>query len=119
MIVVQSIFHLASNSKRDALKLMRNMVRLCRLEHGCISYEYFEGISNPNQIILIQEWKNSDCLQQHYQTDHMEHFQGTCPSPSRPFISHQQAIQKQRLPARRPIVHPPANSILSADAITE
>ena len=74
MIVVQSVFHLASNSKRDALKLMRNMVRLCRLEHGCISYEYFEGISNPNQVILIQEWENADCLQQHYQTDHMEHF---------------------------------------------
>ena len=74
MIVVQSIFHLASNSKRDALKLMRNMVRLCRLEHGCISYEYFKGISNPNQVILIQEWENADCLQQHYQTDHMEHF---------------------------------------------
>ena len=74
MIVVQSIFHLASDSRRDAIKLMRNMVRLCRLEHGCISYEYFEGISNPNQVILMQEWEDADCLQEHYQTDHMEHF---------------------------------------------
>ena len=53
---------------------MRNMVRLCRLEHGCLSYEYYEGVSDPHHVVLLQEWEDADCLQEHYQTDHMEDF---------------------------------------------
>ena len=74
MIMVQSTFHLRAESKSKAIALMKNMVRLCRQEHGCISYEYFEGISDSNQIILLQEWEIADCLQGHYQTDHMDDF---------------------------------------------
>lgn len=74
MIMVQSTFHLLPESKADALRLMKNMVRLCRKEHGCLSYEYFEGVTDPNQVILLQEWENADCLQGHYQTEHMEDF---------------------------------------------
>ena len=74
MIVVQTTFQLLPDSKQEALKLMRNMVRLCRLEHGCLSYEYFEGVTDPNQVVLLQEWEDAECLQEHYQTDHMEDF---------------------------------------------
>lgn len=74
MIVVQSTFQLLPESKDEALELMRNMVRLCQQEHGCLAYEYFEGISDPNQVVLLQEWEDADCLQGHYQTDHMEDF---------------------------------------------
>lgn len=74
MIVVQSTFQLLPDSKQEALKLMRNMVRLCRLEHGCLSYEYFKGVTDPNQVVLLQEWEDSECLHEHYQTDHMDNF---------------------------------------------
>jgi len=74
MIVVQTTFQLVPDSRDEVLSLMKNMVRLCRQEHGCLSYEYFQGISDPNQIVLLQEWEDADCLQGHYQTDHMEDF---------------------------------------------
>ena len=74
MIVVQSTFQLLPDSKDEALELMRNMVRLCRQEHGCLAYEDFEGVTDPNQVVLLQEWEDADCLQGHYQTDHMEDF---------------------------------------------
>ena len=74
MIVVQSTFHLLPDSKDEALELMRNMVRLCRQEHGCLTYEYYEGVSDPLCVVLLQEWEDADCLQGHYQTDHMEDF---------------------------------------------
>ncbi len=76
MIIVQSTFQLVADTRAEALDLMRNMVRLCQQEHGCLSYEYFEGISDPNQVVLFQEWENAECLQEHYQTDHMEDFLG-------------------------------------------
>jgi quinol monooxygenase YgiN len=65
---------LLSKSKSEVIDLMKNMVLLCRKEQGCISYEYFEGITDSNQIILLQEWENAESLQGHYQTEHMEHF---------------------------------------------
>lgn len=74
MIVVQSTFHLLPDSKEEALELMRNMVRLCRQEHGCLTYEYYEGVTDPYRVVLLQEWEDTDCLQGHYQTDHMEDF---------------------------------------------
>jgi quinol monooxygenase YgiN len=74
MIMVQSTFHLRAESKPKVIALMTNMVRLCRQEHGCISYEYFAGVTDCNQIILLQEWENADCLQGHYQAEHMDDF---------------------------------------------
>ncbi len=76
MIMVQSTFHLVAESKSEALDLMKDMVRLCRQEHGCLDYEYFEGMTDTNQIVLLQGWENADCLQAHYQTAHMEDFLG-------------------------------------------
>ncbi len=74
MIMVQSTFQLSTQTRAEALDLMKNMVPLCRQEHGCLSYEYFEGLTDNNQVILLQEWEDADCLQGHYQTEHMENF---------------------------------------------
>ena len=76
MITVQSTFHLAPETKDEALNLMRDMVKLCHKEQGCLNYEYFEGLTDTNQIVLLQEWESADCLQGHYQTAHMENFLG-------------------------------------------
>lgn len=74
MIIVHSTFKLVPESKSEALGLMKNMVRLCREEYGCLSYEYYEGITETNRVILLQEWEDADCLQAHYQTAHMDDF---------------------------------------------
>jgi quinol monooxygenase YgiN len=74
MIIVQSTFELIPDSKPEALVLMKDMVTLCRKEYGCLSYEYYEGVTETNRVILFQEWENADCLQAHYQTEHMDSF---------------------------------------------
>ena len=74
MIMVQSTFQLNPESKNSVMTLMKEMVSLCREEHGCISYEYYEGITDSCQIILLQEWENADCLQEYYRTEHMADF---------------------------------------------
>jgi len=76
MIMVQSTFQLLPETKDAALRLMENMVHLSREEEGCLSYEYFQGLTDPNQVILLQEWDSADSLEEHYQTDHMEEFLG-------------------------------------------
>ena len=74
MIIVQSIFHLVPNARDNAIKHMKHMAQLCVDEAGCLSYEYFQGVTDPNQVVLLQEWSSADFLQGHYQTEHMEEF---------------------------------------------
>ena len=54
MIMVQSTFFLVDETKNDALELMKTMVDNSRREEGCVSYEYFAGITEQNQVVLLQ-----------------------------------------------------------------
>jgi len=74
MIIVQSTFHLRPEALAKALLFMENMQTACQKEFGCISYEYFQSISDPNQVVLMQEWESAEDLQGHYQTEHMADF---------------------------------------------
>ena len=74
MIILQSTFQLFPEKVEEALELMREMMRLCRHEHGCRHYRYFQGIADPSEVLLLQEWDDAGSLQGHYETDHMEDF---------------------------------------------
>ena len=74
MIIVQSTFYMRPEVLPKALVLMEDMQTLSRKEFGCISYEYFQSISEPNQVVLMQEWQTMEDLQGHYQTEHMAEF---------------------------------------------
>ena len=74
MIIVQGVFPLKSETRQDALELMDKMSVASRAEEGCISYEFYIGLSDPNRRLLFQEWESVEALQNHYQTDHMEEF---------------------------------------------
>ena len=76
MIMVQSTFNLVPESRDEVLELMVEMEHESRKEPGCISYEYFTGITDPCQVVLVQEWESAAHLQLHYQTPHMEKFIG-------------------------------------------
>lgn len=74
MIMVQSTFHLLADGKSKVIELMKHMVKQSLAEPGCLNYEYFQGITDDNQIILLQEWEDAESLQDHYQTEHMDNF---------------------------------------------
>ncbi len=76
MIILQSTFNLIPEKVEEALELMREMMRLCQHEHGCRHYRYFQGIADPSEVLLLQEWDDARSLQGHYETDHMERFIG-------------------------------------------
>ena len=74
MIIVHGTFPIKAKVRDDALELMREMAVASRAEHGCISYEFYVGISNPNTLLLFQEWESVDALKGHFETEHMEEF---------------------------------------------
>ena len=74
MIIVHGKFPIKQAFRDEALKLMQRMSVASREEFGCISYEFYVGLSDPNTLLLFQEWDCVDALQAHFETDHMEDF---------------------------------------------
>ena len=58
---------------------MQEMARFSRQEPGCITYEFYVGLSNPNLVLLFQEWSSVEALESHWETDHMKNFLGQLP----------------------------------------
>ena len=50
------------------------MADLTRGEMGCISYDFYVGLSDPNTLMLFQEWQSMEALMGHFQTEHMDEF---------------------------------------------
>ncbi len=74
MIIVHGKFPIKPENRDDALEMMRRMAVASRAEHGCVSYEFYVGLSEPNTLLLFQEWESVDALQGHFDTHHMEEF---------------------------------------------
>lgn len=74
MIIVHGTIPIKSERREQALDLARWMEYETRREDGCVSYEFFVGLSDPNTLMLFQEWETAEALAEHFNTDHMERF---------------------------------------------
>lgn len=74
MIIVHGTIPIRAERKEEAMDLARRMADATRTEMGCISYDFYLGLSDPNTLMLFQEWEDMDCLMGHFQTDHMGAF---------------------------------------------
>ena len=74
MIIVHGTFPVKPALRDDALEMMRRMSIASKAEFGCISYEFYIGLSDANTLLLFQEWESVEALQGHFETHHMEEF---------------------------------------------
>lgn len=74
MIIVHGTIPIKPDSRERALQLARRMAAATQDEPGCISYDFYIGLSDPNTLMLFQEWSTMEALMAHFQTDHMEEF---------------------------------------------
>ena len=80
MIIVHGTIPIRSECREQALQLARRMAEATRSEVGCISYDFYVGLSDPNTLMLFQEWESMEALMAHFQTDHMDDFLKSLPN---------------------------------------
>ena len=51
-------------------KTARPLITASQNEAGCISYDLFEDIKNPNILTFIEQWKDEAAIAEHNQTAH-------------------------------------------------
>lgn len=74
MIIVQGNIPIRPDCRDQALQLARAMAEATQAEPGCISYDFYVGLSDANTLMLFQEWESMEALMRHFQTPHMEEF---------------------------------------------
>lgn len=79
MIIVHGMIPVKPERRDLALELARRMGVATRQEPGCISYDFYVGLSDPNTLLLFQEWRDMESLSAHFQTEHMDEFMQQLP----------------------------------------
>lgn len=94
MIIVHGTIPIKPECREEALRLARRMTEATIAEPGCISYDFYVGLSDPNTLMLFQEWESMEALMAHFQTDHMDDFLRELPSVvSGEIITRRYAVQ--------------------------
>lgn len=70
MIKVIAPSIIKENHLSDALQLYELLVKETLKEQGCISYELFQDLDDPNNLTLIEEWEDKEALKRHTKTPH-------------------------------------------------
>jgi quinol monooxygenase YgiN len=111
MIIVHGSIPIRPDCRERALELALSMTEATQAEVGCISYDFYVGLSDPNTLMLFQEWENMDALMGHFQTEHMDEFMRELPKVvSGEITTRRYAVQSveeetEESPEPPPIVH--------------
>ena len=74
MIIVHGSIPIRPERRDQALALAKQMAAASRSEKGCMSYEFYVGLADPDTLMLFQEWESMEALMGHFETDHMDVF---------------------------------------------
>ena len=112
MIIVHGSIPIRPECRDQALELARQMATASRNEQGCVSYEFYVGLADPDTLMLFQEWESMDALMGHFDTDHMDDFLQRLPElVSGEIITRRYAVQALdeadavEVEAAEPIIH--------------
>lgn len=72
MIKVVAKSYVKNEKLSKALELTKEMVEKTVKEEGCIRYELFQDVKDPNVMIFIEEWENEEALNKHMVSEHFK-----------------------------------------------
>ncbi len=74
MVVVKATIVAKEGLRPELMKLVNECTIGTRKEKDCISYEYFLSVENDNTIVLLEQWKDKEALDEHMKTEHFLKF---------------------------------------------
>ncbi|MDR0852408.1 MAG: antibiotic biosynthesis monooxygenase [Clostridiales Family XIII bacterium] len=72
MLKIVAKNRLKEGSKDAVLALLDEMIARTREEVGCIKYELYERVGEPNLLVFIEEWESKESLDAHMNSEHFK-----------------------------------------------
>jgi quinol monooxygenase YgiN len=70
MVKVIAKFFVKEDKVEEFLKLASVLVEESRKEEGCVSYNLLQDVSNPQILIMVEEWESAKILKTHMASAH-------------------------------------------------
>lgn len=70
MVKVIAKFFVKEEKVEEFLKLASVLVEESRKEEGCVSYNLLQDVSNPQTLIMVEEWASAKILKTHMASAH-------------------------------------------------
>ena len=73
-IILHVYYRCKSGAAQDFVRAIKESGAqdLVRAEDGCIQYDYTLSLEEPDTVVLLEKWRDSDALAAHMQQPHME-----------------------------------------------
>jgi len=78
MVVLVARGVINTERRAEAYEAFQAMLAPSRAEPGCISYEYFTDVDDPDRFVFVEEWESYEILQAHFETPHFVDFAARC-----------------------------------------
>ena len=69
MIVVQGDFVMKPGRRDEAIASMLKVAQATKQEPGCIRYDFYADLEDPQHFIIFEEWESLEALQAHLSPD--------------------------------------------------
>ncbi|PKM22424.1 MAG: antibiotic biosynthesis monooxygenase [Gammaproteobacteria bacterium HGW-Gammaproteobacteria-14] len=79
MIIVKGSIPVKADRREEAVALVQLLAETSRRESGCLSYEVYIQADAPEVIVIWQQWDSVDALEDHFASDHVDHFLDAIP----------------------------------------
>lgn len=74
MIVVAGRISVHPDKIEAAIPHYLKMVEETKKEEGCLMYDFYADLADPNTLLVFEEWESMEHLEAHFKTPHMAEF---------------------------------------------
>ena len=74
MIIMQGSIPIKPGQFDRALAMAHDLIAATRGVAGCITYEFYRALSDPDALVVFQEWESMEALVDHLSSPHLESF---------------------------------------------
>ena len=74
MVIINVGLKIKTEKEEAYLQFVADMVQNSRKDRGCLPYHHFRDVENSNEFIIVENWLDMDCVEEHNNTDHFKLF---------------------------------------------
>jgi quinol monooxygenase YgiN len=74
MIIVAGHVAIKPERRADAVEAVRKVVATTKGEPGCLAYDFYADLADPNRFHVYEEWQSNEALAAHLQQSHTQAF---------------------------------------------
>jgi quinol monooxygenase YgiN len=79
MIVIAGTIAVKPERREEAKQRALRMAEETHKEAGCLTYQFYADLADPNMFFIFEEWESDEALNKHFQSAHMKEFQQHLP----------------------------------------